>query len=509
MRRPVRIILLVLLACACARDSAPKQAGSAAVGREAWWKQATTRPSGQERILAPRELKALLADGRGLGFNADAKWWSARRAWVYGRVLELDASDLDGNEAVGRRVLQRIAGFQKLWARMLDARVTNEAIADVLDQYGSDVHEGNPVFLSSDALVAVQAQLERARQHLDRLARDPKYAAVQVALARVRGSVLSDYPSVHIAAGPFLLFYCAPDLRRIEGEDDAEEEKRITARREFYRERLEARRASLEGVIADVEKLYPEVWKRHGLAPNTILYQWIFGDRAWYTDFVDRLNRGQPENAYRSGFHDRATGWAYLFEPEKQETAEADRDPDARSIDPEQQLRETMAYLAAGQLLYRWGKDKKDRTKNHIYRSHAYWLHEGWASFLAARQVKEPLAGPALSDGKRFGMIMPPIRRVVERRSRLDLLAYREPEPEYDPDEEPRPPLGVVRHFTDLSLQLVKHFHDPKRRPAFERFLLSQIEGTRHGRDWFEKCFGIEGDEGWADLQRRVYGGIK
>ena len=39
----------------------------------------------------------------------------------------------------------------------------------------------------------------------------------------------------------------------------------------------------------------------------------------------------------------------------------------------------------------------------------------------------------------------------------------------------------------------------------FETFLLSQIEGTHRGLEWFEECFGVEGMAGWHALDKAVY----
>lgn len=76
--------------------------------------------------------------------------------------------------------------------------------------------------------------------------------------------------------------------------------------------------------------------------------------------------------------------------------------------------------------------------------------------------------------------------------------------PETGTETLPPPDFG----FTDVAWLLVKTLNEDKRRAAFERFLLSQVEGTRHGLEWFEECFEINGTAAWRSLERAVYARI-
>ena len=59
--------------------------------------------------------------------------------------------------------------------------------------------------------------------------------------------------------------------------------------------------------------------------------------------------------------------------------------------------------------------------------------------------------------------------------------------------------------FVDFAWALVGQLNSERYDSAFERYLLSQIEGSQRGVAWFEECFGIEGPSDWRDLQRVVY----
>jgi len=471
--------------------------------KDVWWTEATERAGGQERILAPRELRAVLAAGRRFGFDADEGWWDKKRDWVYERILDMDAEDVESNAGQGRKTLQSILGVTELWPQLIESRVANEAITFLLQTYDWKLQDGDPVFLTEDDFLRAEAEIARARKHLARMRADPGYEALQIALERVRGSSLSDYPYVYAAAGPFLIFYCARDLQTIEGEDA--ERERVQGRREYYRERLEELATVYAATLNDIAKQHPLLWKRHAPKPREIYYQWIFGDREWYSEFLDRLRKEGPESTYRAGFFDRATGWAYLFEPPALEKGPDGKLPDD-AILPEMLLRESMAYLGARQMLHRWAIDPKDTTQNHLDRSRAYWLKEGWPSWVAARQVKKPSVGPLLVGARRMGRPFPALRDVVERESRLELWRFQDPTPDMHEDEDTVTiPLGLRRGFTDLSWALVRHLQGGKHRAAFERYLLSQIDGTKHGQAWLEECFGLGDGAGWKALERAVY----
>ena len=253
-------------------------------------------------------------------------------------------------------------------------------------------------------------------------------------------------------------------------------------------------------------KLYPNLWEKYAPGPRQIHYQWIFSSREWYVDYLERLHKERPESRYRCGFYDAATGWSYLFVPEQEEAAdEGAEKPPA----PDEVLRESVSYLAVLQMLHYWARDPADPTRDRLDRSRAYWLKEGWPSFLAARRMKDSRIGRRLAEAKRFGWKLPHLMRVLERESRLELLRYREPVEEYDEvlDESVRL-IQVRQSFTDLAWLLVRHLHSDESRSAFERYLISQIEATGKGIDWLGECLGIEGDPGWEALERAVYAGI-
>ena len=520
----MRKLWLVVFLCACGPSEGPAKpdgGGPAAetppTDRDAWWKQATTTGSGAEKILAPRELRGLLADGRRYGFATDEKWWKERTDFVYDRVLDLDPDDVEANAGKGYKTLQSHPGFKALWKRMIEARVPSEEIDHLLQVYDNKVQNEQPIFLRAEAWAVEKARLERAKDHLDRLENDAQYGALQVALARVRGSSLNDYPYVHKAVGPFLVFYCARDLQMIEGEDEAAEKRRVDARREVYQRKLDKLASVYEGLIRDLRELYPTVWKTHAPKKGEIFYQWIFGAPDWYREFAERLGKSNPESTYRSGFLDGSSGWAYFFEPE--ERAEQPNAPpgnqgaapppraEPKPTPPETVLRETAAYLAVRQLMHRWGKDRK-ALRNRLDRSRAYWLKEGWPAFLAARQVKKPDTGSRIAVAHAAKFVLPPLSRVVERESRLELRNYREPRHEFHDDEEERPQLMVRDGFVDLAWLLARHLSRPKTRATFERYLLDQVAGKNTGFKDFEKAFGISGEKDWARLQRAVYATI-
>lgn len=503
----MRRAAILLLLCACG----PKEGGTDPArpeaaqppDRESWWKGATTHPSGAERILAPRELRVLLRQGEDFGFNGDAAWWRQRTDWVYDRILEIDADDVEANAGKGFKTLQSYPGFKKLWMRMLEARVTNKDIDELLQLYDRKVQDGETVFLQADAYTIEAARLNRAAAHLDKLAGDPEYAALQTALARVRGTSLNDFPYVHKRVGPFLVFYSARDLQVIEGEDEAAEQARVAARREVYVRRLDKLASAYRGLLKDIETLYPALWKAHKPAPREIHFQWIFGEAEWYNEHAQRLQKEDPETTYRTGFVDAKTGWAFLFVP----TQAKDKDGKATGPASDDVLRETAVYLAARQLLHRWGKDEKI-LQNRLDRSRAYWLKVGWPSYLASRSVESPQVGHLIRTARTANSVFPPLSRVVERESRLELRLYREPRHEFHEDEEERPQLPIRASFTDLSWLLVRYLSGEKHRAAFQQYMETQIAGRHPEVYYFEKAFGIDGEAGWTRFQRAVYGTI-
>jgi hypothetical protein len=502
------LIALFLLACG-ESETAPKSqpAESAAVDRDEWWTGATKTTLGKQRLLAPRELRGLLFFGRSHGFDADQEWWGPKSKWAYANILKLDPDDVEANASVGRKTLQSVAGFDSLWKRMAEARVYNDAIEELLEQYQPWIAEGRPVFLDAGEIEIVVAKMRRASEHLDRMDNDTEYAALQLSLERIP-SQLRDYPSVQARAGPFLVFFAARDLSRIEGESEQAEDERLQALREQYQKQLDERCKVLTELLTDIGKLYPDLASRYPLAKDDFFFLWIFGDPEWYSEFSEAIRVSRPESRYRCGFFDKKGGWSFLYLPRKAEVAEATGDEEAVPpdiVEPEAQLRESMAYLAAQQLLRHWGRDPVDPFRNRLDRSRAYWLHEGWPTFMAARRVAKPMVGPALEEGWRFGREPPPLRRIVERESRLDLFRYREPEPEQGA-EQPIFNLGIRQHFTDLAWLMVGHLNQPKTRKQLEAYLLSQTEATAKGdADGFAAAFGLKNEAAWQDLEYAIY----
>ena len=488
----MRLLLPVLLLGACAREEAavpaPTDAAAAtSVDRDTWWNGATLRPSGQERILAPRELRALLAEARRRGFDADKGWYEQRSRWAYKRILSVDPEDLEANAGTGRRTLQSIEGFAALWTRMSEARTPSDLIVELLDRYSGWVLEEEPVFLDRDEYEVEKARLREAAQHLDRMEGDPEYASVQRALRHVKHSFHADYPFLYVKAGPFLVFYTARDLQRDPEADAEEETERVATREEYYRRRLQEWLGVYGELLKDIRELYPQVWKKHGFGEDVIFHQWIFGERSWYVDFVERLRKDELVPPHRTGFFHGATRWAYLYEPGEGEGAAA-----AGEVLPE-----TAAYLAAVQILRRWARDRRDPTVNHLDRSRHYWFKEGWPTFLAARRVKKPAVGRLVPGAWN----LPPLDSVVERRSLIDRRPYLLPS-----GGEGRPPPDGG--YTDLAWLLLRHLQETQPE-ACERFLLSQIEGTGRDIAWFEKCFGVGSAADWKSLERAVYARIE
>ncbi|MEM8886012.1 MAG: hypothetical protein AAGD14_18250, partial [Planctomycetota bacterium] len=235
---------------------------------------------------------------------------------------------------------------------------------------------------------------------------------------------------------------------------------------------------------------------------------WIFGDPEWYGDFTEKVVRGRPESRYRCGFLQQRDMWGYFFLPREMEAAgDEDGEVVADLVDPEQQLRESLAFVAAQQLLRHWGRDPEDRFANRLDRSRAYWIKEGWPAYLAARRVEKPMVGPALEEGWRFGREPPTLRTIVQQESRLALQRFQEAPPEQVEGAEPVLALGLRDHFADLSWLLTKQLNEePKRRRAFEAFLISQIEATASGNaDGFAKAFALKDESDWIALEDVMY----
>lgn len=489
----MRVFLAVLLVLgACSEERGAPPAGSPGIAprpdRDAWWNAATGAGSPVERILAPRELRQLLAEGRTFGFDADAEWWGRRGAWAAERILDLDPEDLEANAIAGRRALQSAEGFDGIWKRIADARVPTEEMIDLLDRYGPWVEEGRPVFLTREEFEVERARLGQAAAHLDRLAGDPRFAAEQRALQHVKASVHADYPFLHVRVGPFLVFYAARDLARDPEADRAEEEARLAGRREVHLKRLAEWTPVYTELVEDLRTLFPEAFAAHPLDPDDLLPQWVFGDREWYADFVEHVRRDDEEAPYRLGFLHSATGWAYLAEPT--EAAFADH------------FRETAAYLGALQILRQWSKDPNDPVLNHWNRSEDYWFKEGLPAYLASRRVATPIEGQALRVAP---WILPRLDAVVGRRGlhvRWEPLGLPE---DASWDGRGGPPDGG---YTDLAWLLVSHLAK-EHRSELERFLRAQVEGTGKGILFFEECFGVGGSAGWNALQRATYASIE
>jgi len=458
--------------------------------RETWWTRATARPSGAERLLAPRELRAVLADGERQGFAADRLWWAERRRWAFERILSMDPLDTEANAAAGRRVLQTHPGFRELWDRMLGARTPHETIETLLGLYDDRVQAGESIFLDEEEWARTSALLKDAEEHLRRMAEDPAYRALQRALQMVRSDgALQEYAFVQMQAGPFLVFYTARDLRRIRGESEEAENARVAGRASVYEKALAARAAIYTGLVDDLKALYPELLAAHPIAPGDLFFQWVFADEATYLDFCERTGSRGQVRAYRTGHLRKRDGWAFLFEP-AQERAEAS--------DP---VGETAAYLGCLQLLAHWSIDASVPGKRHLDSSRALWIQEGWASLLAARRVAKSELGASLRRANEAGRALPPIQRIADRESWHELEQYREPVEE---TADGPFPLTVRESYADLAWVLAEVLHGGNYRPGFSRFLLAQIEGRRGGEDSFEACFFAGGRSGWAALDALV-----
>ncbi|MGQ0612448.1 MAG: hypothetical protein ACT4PV_01685 [Planctomycetaceae bacterium] len=477
------------------RDRTPEapaqDRATATLDRETWWTRATARPSGAERLLAPRELRAVLAEGERRGFSADATWWAERRRWAFERILSMDPLDTEANTAAGRRVLQTYPGFRELWDRMLAARTLHETTETLLGLYDDRVQADEAIFLDEEEWARTSALLKDAAEHLRRMGEDPAYRALQRALQMVRSDgALQEYAFVRMQAGPFLVFYTARDLRRIRGEGEEAENARIAGRAAIYEKALAARAAIYTGLLDDLRALYPEILAAHPIAPGDLFFQWIFADEATYLDFCERTGSRGQVRAYRAGHLRKRDGWAFLFEP-------AEERPEAS--DP---VGESAAYLGCLQLLTHWSIDPAVPGTRHIDSSRALWIQEGWASLLASRRVAKSELGASLRQANLAGRALPSIQRIVDRESWHELEQYREPVEE---TAEGPPPLTVRESFADLAWVLTEVLHGGNYRPGFSRFLLAQIEGRRGGEDSFEACFLAGGRGGWAVLDGLVH----
>lgn len=519
----IAAIGIVATGCGDGSGSAPLTGGPAgdttstgrSTNRDEWWTAATKAPNGRERLLAPRELRTLLADGRARQYDADQKWWTERRKWAHERVLALDPDDVEANAAVGRRTVQSLPGWTALWTRMLTAKVYNAAIEELLEQYQPFMDDDRPYFLSSGEVEEVTAQMRKASAHLDRMENDTEYAALQLSLERIP-SQLRTFPSIHTRVGPFLVFYAARDLQRIDGEPEDAEDERLRALRLKYETELAEFASVLPELQKDIATLYPELSKRYPIRKDEFFFLWIFGDPELYVEFKSALRLKNPENPYRSGFFNAKDRWGYLFRPRAPEPGEAGEerepagDPNEVAVvreipDPKEQLKESIAYVAAQQLLRHWGKDPKNPFFNRLDRSRAYWIKEGWPCYLASRRVKKTLVGPALVEGWRFGLEAPPLHRIIERESRLEMRRYQEPDPPRDGGD-PILNLGVVRYFSDLAWLTVQQMTEGPRRAEFEKYLLAQIEATAPGTSvGFAAAFGIRTDSDWMKLEDMIY----
>ena len=117
--------------------------------------------------------------------------------------------------------------------------------------------------------------MRNAAKHLDRMDSDSEYAALQLSLERIP-SQLRDFPSVHTRVGPFLVFYAARDLQRIEGEPEAAEDERLRALQLKYETELAEFASVLTGLQQDIGKLYPELSKRYPVKKDEFFFLWIF-----------------------------------------------------------------------------------------------------------------------------------------------------------------------------------------------------------------------------------------
>ncbi len=481
----MRLLVLLAFLGACSEKSAPAPEAPSPPDRDTWWNTATAA-SGGESVLCPRELRALLAEGRRLGFDADADWWGRRGAWAAERILDLDPDDVEANALAGRLTLQSIEGFDAVWRRIVETRAPSAQMTEMLEQYGPWVEEGRPVFLTQEEFETARARLGEATARLERLEGDAAYAAEERALLQVRSSAHGKFPFVHARKGPFLVFYAARDLSRDPEAAPEEEEHRLRGCRELREKKLAEWTPVLEDLLKDLRALYPEAWAAHALPADRLIPVWIFGDREWYGDFAARVRRDEEEPPYRLGFVHSATGWAYLCEP---------LDADAEGL-----FLESVAYLGALQILRLWSLDAKDPTLNHWDRSEDLWFKQGLPAFLASRRVKDPVEGQVLR-----GWELPRLRLVVQRRGPLD------PDVSLYPPQvaDQLPGFPADGGFTDLAWLLVRHLNGEGRRQAFERFLRAQVEGTGKGIGWFEECFNVTGSAAWNALERATYASNK
>ncbi len=510
-------LLLTSLGCGEGGRRGPKRASSAAAGqpaatpeRDAWWATQTLRASGKERVLAPRELRRLLAQGRTYGFDRDAAWWKEKSRWAYARVLELDETDVEANAGVGRRTLQSIEGFAATWEAMQNTRVDHPEITAMFEQYGGWVEAGDPIFLTDDEYSIATARLTAARQHIARLAEDPEYEAVQIGVQRARAMFQTDFPFVHKKFGPFLVFYSASDLERIEGEESASETARIEARREAYRREMETWRGVYEGLLADLQKLYPEISKARPIGSRTLFVQWVFADAETYLDFANARGARESQSPYRRGYFDKRSGWTFSSAQSLGESINADgggaaNDDPADPADPADtpsvadrakadlaQFLESQAYLAAAQILRSWAHDPKNPLDNRLDYSRAYWLKEGWPSFMAARQVKSSQLGKRAIEHR------PTVQNIVERRSRVQSVR------QLADAQGERVGLDEAG-FSELAYTLVQFLHTKERAPQFRKYLRGLVDGKQRGITWFETVFEVKDAAAWMRLDGAVY----
>jgi len=521
-------LCLALLGC----DSGPESSGrgddeagpTAPADRAIWWQDATVTGSGRERILAPRELNALLAQGRRYGFDRDDAWWKEKRRWVSKRVLALDPEDLEANDAEGRRALQSSEGFADLWSRMLGCRAPNSDIDALIEQYDPFVQDGSRRFLDAGEWEVVTSRLQKVRAYLDHLDRDHQFAVQQIALSQVsRHPLLNRYPFVHVTVGPFLIFFSARDLQTIEGEDASAEADRVASRKEYYVKRLERMSDLYEGVLQTMRRRLPELPDLHARTDQALFKQWIFGDVDAYREFAEELRKANAARPYRSGFFHRKDGWAFLFELAEQKAgvqlqpvqdpAEEDATGRAPAFNPgairrgSHPLEETAAYLATLQILDAWGVDKRDRTINHMQNSRALWLREGLAADVAASLVKEPAIGQLLKEAHTFKLDLPlrAVHKLAECESWFNLDLYQEPVVLEDQRRTRR--LRFRATYSDLAWLFVDTVRRDPYRASFVRFLRDQADGrSRGGVGDFEKAFKIENEAGWAELELTLRG---
>lgn len=488
------LLALLLAACGPGPAKEPEPAAKPPT-RDEWWTRATTRSAGLERILAPRELRALLQEGERLGFHSDEGWWRERKAWVYERILDLDPADVEANRGLGRNTLQGYPGFAALWERVVACPAPDDNLRALLEEYDPLVQEDHPIFLNDGQWEVARAKLKDAEAYLAKLEKDEGFAALQQVLARVQATMPAEFPAIHVAAGPFLVFFCARDLARIPSEKPEEEAARVAGRAEAYRKILEEKRSIYEALLADFAATFPAAWALRPIGPRDGLVQWIFADEATYNAYFERIGKeGEPAPG-RCGRLE-SWGWAFLFVPPPPQPQQGGESAPPVSSDP---LGESAAYLAALQVLRRLGEEP-DTGKNAWATAKSLWVEEGVASWLAGRRVKTAAIGQSLARARKFKYVFPPIRRVVERESWLELRNYREPIEE-DPDE--RPPLHVARGFSDLSWLLVDELA-ASRKAAFEAYLTALLQGKAPGAKAFADSLALKDEAAWAALDRAL-----